>query len=478
MVDNSGESFSSTSGLLSGAAPDEAPTQAPALSRLNPSRPRGFRALVRQAAGAADAVPRSQSLSQQVDSPRIGALARSNASMSQASGSPLLGRLGEVSTSSFTEPGDIVPQEQTAAKLPIDLSPEGRKGSFIGVRRLAREEIPLPGADPPPTNEAVAQAVQEKVAAAVETQRKYKHVLWYSLFVAAYLIVLYLQASAYNSGEVVSTLRNALMPSGGMTTTFSSNDELLAYIGDQILTPTWVDPVCGDGNCEYPWEFPAWGRFGCKADCGEATTTPILVQVISNFIGSTSVSASVLMAAASWNLCLDDATRRSIGEADLCWFADDQTFSSLQATDLETMDVVDGTWYVYLKGDYAGRVSGAVYDYRNSSDPVKLVTTPTWSTCSLSSTSTTSTSRRLLSEFTQEHLANRRKLLANPNDKDSIVAAKESLQVTLTALQDLAKQLQSAAQEANAQVPHKITQAPPQDDKRTRRRKRYVHKSQ
>ncbi len=56
-------------------------------------------------------------------------------------------------------------------------------------------------------------------------------------------------------------------------------------------------------------------------------------------------------------------------------FADDQTFSSLQATDLETMDVVDGTWYVYLKGDYAGRVSGAVYDYRNSSDPVKLVTT-------------------------------------------------------------------------------------------------------
>ena len=49
--------------------------------------------------------------------------------------------------------------------------------------------------------------------AAVETQRKYKHVLWDSLFVAAYFIVLYLQASAYNSGEVVSTLRNALMPS-------------------------------------------------------------------------------------------------------------------------------------------------------------------------------------------------------------------------------------------------------------------------
>ena len=58
----------------------------------------------------------------------------------------------------------------------------------------------------------------------------------------------------------------------------------------------------------------------CRADCGqEMQTTSILVQVISNFIGSTSVSASVLMTAASWNLCLDDSTRRSLGEADLCW---------------------------------------------------------------------------------------------------------------------------------------------------------------
>ena len=113
MADNSGESFSSTSGLLSGAAPDNAPAQAPSLSRLNPFRPRGVRALARQAAGAEDAVPRSTS---QIDSPRTGALARSNASMSQASGSPLLGRLGEVSISSFTEVGAIEPQEQSPAK--------------------------------------------------------------------------------------------------------------------------------------------------------------------------------------------------------------------------------------------------------------------------------------------------------------------------------------------------------------------------
>ena len=113
MADNSAESFSSTSGLLSGAAPTDAPAQTPALSRLNPSRPGGLRALVRQAAGTKDSVQRS---SYQVDSPRIRVMDRSNASVSQASGSPLLGRLGEVTTSSFTEADEIKSQEQSPEK--------------------------------------------------------------------------------------------------------------------------------------------------------------------------------------------------------------------------------------------------------------------------------------------------------------------------------------------------------------------------
>ena len=58
----------------------------------------------------------------------------------------------------------LIIQPSSLVDIFADLSIDGRKGSFIGVRRLAREELPLPGADPPPTNEAVAQAVQEKVA--------------------------------------------------------------------------------------------------------------------------------------------------------------------------------------------------------------------------------------------------------------------------------------------------------------------------
>ena len=68
-----------------------------------------------------------------------------------------------------------------------------------------------------------------------------------------------------------------------------------------------------------------------------------------------------------------------------CRFSSDQTFTEIEATRLETMSVIDGTWYIYLKGDYAGRVSGNVYDIRNQTNPILLVTdvsvTCLWAAC-------------------------------------------------------------------------------------------------
>ena len=75
----------------------------------------------------------------------------------------------------------------------------GRKGSIVAGRYSAGL-WQHPEGEPEPekyaSNEEVAKAVQQKVAAAVETSRKYRHVAWYSLFVAVYMIVLYLQARA------------------------------------------------------------------------------------------------------------------------------------------------------------------------------------------------------------------------------------------------------------------------------------------
>jgi hypothetical protein len=59
-------------------------------------------------------------------------------------------------------------------------------------------------------------------------------------------------------------------------------------------------------------------------------------------------------------------------------FDTDQTFSDIQVNNIEAMDLVDGKWYVVVKGDYAGRVSGAVYDITNSTAPAQLTLEVCW----------------------------------------------------------------------------------------------------
>lgn len=120
---------------------------------------------------------------------------------------------------------------------------------------------------------------------------------------------------------MVSTLKKQFAPDDGSTTmTFSSEDQVLEYLGSKVLLPIWQDPVCGDGQCEFPWEYPAWGRFGCQADCGRnMNTTRIAIIIRADFTGHPSISPRALMLKASWNLCLNDPVRRQRGEADLCW---------------------------------------------------------------------------------------------------------------------------------------------------------------
>ena len=36
------------------------------------------------------------------------------------------------------------------------------------------------------------------------------------------------------------------------------------------------------------------------------------------------------------------------------------------------MTVIDGTWYIKITGDYAGRISGGVYDVSNETNPVPI----------------------------------------------------------------------------------------------------------
>lgn len=47
----------------------------------------------------------------------------------------------------------------------------------------------------------------------------------------------------------------------------------------------------------------------------------------------------------------------------------DQPFEQVQVNSINAAQVVDGKWYVVVKGDYAGRVHGFVYDISNSTTP-------------------------------------------------------------------------------------------------------------
>lgn len=62
------------------------------------------------------------------------------------------------------------------------------------------------------------------------------------------------QASSFKAGDVVATLKATLLPDDGSPyVTFSSADQVLAYLGNKFVKPVFKDPVCGDGNCEVPW---------------------------------------------------------------------------------------------------------------------------------------------------------------------------------------------------------------------------------
>jgi hypothetical protein len=175
-----------------------------------------------------------------------------------------------------------------------------------------------------------------------------------------------------------------------------------------VLIPIWKDPVCGDGNCEWPWEFPAWGTFGCRADCGlNDNTTNIVLNVRADFSGHPSISPRVLMSNAVWNLCLKDEARSKRGEVDLCWYGTDQAFEQPQSNQILSMKVIDGAWYVIVKGDYAGRVGGRIYDASNSSGPTQIATEPEWKSCTINRkiarSSSTLALRRLLQAYTHAH---------------------------------------------------------------------------
>ena len=136
------------------------------------------------------------------------------------------------------------------------------------------------------------------------------------------------------------------------------------------MTQTWQDAKCGDGRCEAPFEFPEYGRFGCKADCNILTATaqitPIQIDIYYNFSHPKgSVSPIDLMQDAKWNLCpleVDEVIGpKKIYHGSDCYYEEDQGFEDQVGHHMvEIDDVPDGQWTIVVKKDIFLKVAGAV----------------------------------------------------------------------------------------------------------------------
>ena len=55
-----------------------------------------------------------------------------------------------------------------------------------------------------------------------------------------------------------------------------------------IAQVVFSDPVCGDGNCDTPDEYPGFGRFGCIKDCGKYKNVTTLTITLADIIQQSS----------------------------------------------------------------------------------------------------------------------------------------------------------------------------------------------
>lgn len=106
--------------------------------------------------------------------------------------------------------------------------------------------------------------------------------------------------------QVHSTIENAILPD---STQYGSSDDVLSWL-QSTLTAIWVDPVCGDGICETPFEYASFGRFGCRADCGKLSEiqnlTIVQIDLYYDFDHpTTSIASSVSLSSSEHDCVLD-----------------------------------------------------------------------------------------------------------------------------------------------------------------------------
>ncbi|CAI5484993.1 unnamed protein product [Closterium sp. Yama58-4] len=224
---------------------------------------------------------------------------------------------------------------------------------------------------------AAAQAFVRVVALQQRVQH-YRDLGGFVVLMALFITILYLQADSSRSYEI--TAAHAVLFPPGMSqdasNTFNGPDDFYSWLNTSIVQTLWADPTCGDGSCDRPFQFPAFGRFGCQADCG---TFPNLTSIVIRF--SSHLDTQQAVDDSSWNLCM-------VGPVSLCWYETYQPFPRGDTEVSVAVDIPDGDWVVVLNAP-AGGIRGTVHapppgtqrlSVVGAASTVQLVA---WGSCSL-----------------------------------------------------------------------------------------------
>eukprot|EP00241_Pyramimonas_parkeae_P000642 CAMPEP_0114226644 /NCGR_PEP_ID=MMETSP0058-20121206/1346_1 /TAXON_ID=36894 /ORGANISM="Pyramimonas parkeae, CCMP726" /LENGTH=1064 /DNA_ID=CAMNT_0001337391 /DNA_START=71 /DNA_END=3263 /DNA_ORIENTATION=+ len=173
----------------------------------------------------------------------------------------------------------------------------------------------------------VLKELKERCVNARERNIHYKNLVFFILFTGMFIGVLYTQRRPEDNHEITNLMTSYLPEklNGQLDNPLSSWTEVHTAVTTQI-TSIWVDPECGNGLCEPPFETPGWGhvsnRHGCEADCGVMPNVTLVTAtldytrvgqgMLAQKLAEQKASAFAAPTEIRWNLC-------SLNN-DRCWY--------------------------------------------------------------------------------------------------------------------------------------------------------------
>ncbi|KAK3243862.1 hypothetical protein CYMTET_46504 [Cymbomonas tetramitiformis] len=143
----------------------------------------------------------------------------------------------------------------------------------------------------------------------------YFNMFSFIMFVCFYFAILMLQREAFLAYDVTFALSETAVPKDSNrnhATSFTSAEKIYTWL-EKLVGDVWVDPQCGDGICESPYEYPGFGitreSFGCPADCGVNPSTSVIIFTVMASLWQEADTATVSRFASEtqWNLCTQRA---------------------------------------------------------------------------------------------------------------------------------------------------------------------------